>query len=309
MELNLKRDINKTIEMIEKSKAKEKITDRKYDKVYAFATINYKDLYQEMSGSFKSFLGITGSTSPLLNAVTLGCKSATCFDISLPAFCFAYFQIASALALDYNEYIHFMFDHAGHKSFNFETYQKIRDYLSSDVKKYFDVIYDYVGEEDFRRHFFVCMDNPKNSKVSFSAFLKSMQLRNNFLTEAQFNQLKNNLKTLHFQNLWMDMREIPEFLNGNLYDVIVLSCANHFIYDQSNRSSKTVEEYIELIAKFRRLLTMDGRMQAALIYVLKDKSITMYEEYERFEYMLAGYEEVICDKENMYDASYIYKKR
>ena len=59
----------------------------------------------------------------------------------------------------YEEYLEFMYNHEEHKSFNFDTYQKIRDELyvngSMDSKKYFDALYVHKGEEEIRKHFFV----------------------------------------------------------------------------------------------------------------------------------------------------------
>ena len=64
LEFDLKRDINKTIEMVEKSENGEKITDKNYLQPFQSAVINHKNLYPEMTGKFDSFLGLTGSFAP-----------------------------------------------------------------------------------------------------------------------------------------------------------------------------------------------------------------------------------------------------
>ena len=310
MDFNFKRDINKTIEMIEKSKANEQITDPYYSKAYAYATINHKELLSKLKGKFTSCLVLSGSTAPLLNVVNMGAKKVTSFDISLPAFCFVYFQIASVLALDYKEYLEFMYDHSEKKSFNFNTYQKIREYLPSikpmDVKKYFDVLYDYIGESDFRAHFFDNMDDIRSLFVPFEIFVSFEEKKNNYLTEEEFNKLKNKLKTVDVTNLWMDIREIPEFLKGNEYDKILLSIANHFIYP--DYQLENVEDYISLLEKFKSLLKMDGIMQGALTYKLHNKALSAYECYEAARLRECGYELIETEKINMIDMAYVYKK-
>lgn len=312
MEFNFKKDINKTIEMIEKSKVGEEITDFYYSKAYSYSTINHKDLYPKMGGNFSSFLGITGSMSPAFNIINLGGKDITCFDISLPSFCYAYFQIASVLALTYQEYIHFVFDHANYRSFDFEIYKKIREYLPNinpmDVRKYFDTLYDYIGEEDFRKHYFKEIDTYWKVNLPFWSFLITEQERNNFLSEELFNSLKNKLKSIKFNNIWADIRNIPELLNGNTYDKIILSCANHFIYNPNSLDVTTMYDYMELLDKFKFLLKNDGQLQGALIYILKGRNPSMYEQDEICEYNIRGYQEIVCDKDVFLDVAYVYKK-
>lgn len=313
MEFNFKRDINKTVEMIEKSKEGKKITDPLYNKTFYAATVNHNSLYNQMSGSFSSFLGITGSMSSEFSAINLGANNITCFDISLPTFCYAYFQIASVLGLDYDEYIQFIFNHKEHRSFNFETYQKIREYLPNinpmDVRKYYDVLYDYIGEEDFRKHYFMTLNNPKSYNVSYDIILSTMQERNNFLDKESFYKLKSRLKTIKFTNLWMDIREIPEFLYGQHYDKIYLSCANHFIYDLYElKDLSLISDYISLLEEFKRLLVNGGQMQASLFYGDHNKSFTPFEQYEMNKYRGLGYKEIIMKDSIMVDVAYVYKK-
>lgn len=100
MEFNLKRDIDKTLEMIERRKNGKEIEDRSFQQVFAHSTVNHKELYTRINGSFEKFLGLTGSTSPMLNAVCMGAKEVTSFDISVPAGYHNYFKIAAILGLD-----------------------------------------------------------------------------------------------------------------------------------------------------------------------------------------------------------------
>ncbi len=311
MEFNFKRDINKTIEMMEKIKEGKEINDPKYSQVYPYSTLNHQSLYSQMGGNFESFLGVTGSMSPAFNIINLGGKDITCFDISLPAFCYAYFQIAAVLGLTYQEYIHFIFDHAGHRSFNFDTYQKIREYLPNinpmNVRKYFDTIYDYLGEDEFRMQYFISTDYLIKEK-SFDRFFSGEQSNNLFLTEETFNKLKKNLQNISFKNLWIDIRNIPEFLSGNTYDKIILSCANHFMYESENVDWDTIYDYMRLLEKFKSLLKKDGQLQGALMYISKENGAHQYEQYERLQLLKNGYSEITCDNDSFIDFAYVYKK-
>lgn len=312
MEFDFKRDINKTIEMVERSIEKKEIIDPHYTKPFATTCVNHKDLFEQMGGKFNTYLGITGSMAPALNAIFYGAKDITCFDLSLPTFCYAYLQVASILGLEFEEYVAFILDHREKKSFSFELYQKIIDYLPTtnpmNVKKYFDVLYDYLGEETIRTHFFETLDEPLAQIFPVEMVLDFEQQRGTYFSQEGYEQVKKGLKNIKFKNLWMNMRDIPDALKGNTYDKIYLSCANHFLYKSSDFTILDVEDYLQLLNQFKTLLKEDGILQGALLYYFKDTGFDERDIYETMRYKEEGYQKILCDKQHMIDVAYVYQK-
>lgn len=311
MEFNLKRDINKTIEMMEMASEGKKITDIMYYPPFASAVIPHSLLFPKMEGTFNSFLGLTGSFTPALNAIHLGAKDVTCFDISVPVGYYAYYQIASILALDYEEYINFLFNFKDRKSFNFDTYQKIRDYLPTDypmnAKKYFDVLYDYLGEEEIRTNFFI------HEKFRFSTpydlTLKIEQAKNLYLDKKSFYELKEKIKQVRMQYLLCDIRDVPQLLAGKSFDKIYLSCAHIFMYKE--KSEENLLQYFCLMDEYKKLLNDNGVLQAGYFYnhLIKRNDISTMLEMAMFENI--GYQGVDIDDEvfiDTTDRAYLYQK-
>jgi len=306
VEFNLKRDINKTIEMMEKDSENE-LKEKEYSKVYSSSVINHKDLYPSISSKFGKFLGILGSTAPALNAIYMGAKDLTCFDISFPACYYAYFQIAAILSLEYEEYLEFMYNHQEHKSFNFDTYQKIRDelYVNGDMdsKKYFDALYVHKGEEKIRKHFFVEL-NDFLPKEIYQIADSELSL---YFKKESFYILKEKLKNISLKIFQEDVRNIPELMQDKRFDFIYMSCAHRFIYEE--RSIKNLLDYISLLEQMKQLLEKDGTLQAGYFYMKE----ALFDPIETCQQMSIfeqnGYQRINVDSiTKRRDVAYVYKK-
>lgn len=211
-------DVKKALEIIEFTKQKNKYSN--YSKLYAFTTENIKGYYEQMIFKDKKVLTVCSSGDHILNAILLGSKEITCFDINIFSKYYLYLKIAAVKALDYKNFIKFfMIDDAkgniNKYALDFNEYLQITTYLNDDIKYFWDQIYlnnNYDGYIIRNSNLFNNKHDNSNLKV----------MSNIYLNESNYNKLKSLIDEVTITFIHSSINDLSSNINNN-YDVILLS--------------------------------------------------------------------------------------
>ncbi len=284
VELNWKKDFEKSCEIIENPDLFSE-DYMHYSKIFNFRTINHKELYVKMKAKWKKYLGVLASTNPMLNAVSMGCKNITVFDINLLNIYFMYLSIAAVLALDYQEFLEFFYSIEFDKYYGKHYFEKMKKELPSDVLKYWENLYKKYPKEKLVNLFYYPVIDQKNSKGVQIDVIPS----NIFLEEKEFYRLKKELLEIKLRYFVEDFGNIPTLLKGEKFDTIYLSCMQNLIYDNIDGYN-----YFEKLKEYDYLLAKGGVIQGGYLYNGLDT-----DDEKWCSYNLKHFEENGYQKENI----------
>lgn len=135
---SLKKDINNAISIIEDNSKCSNCTYKKYSVIPIKGTENVKELFQQIDNSFEKSLIVTGSGDQILEAILHGAKHINSFDLNLLTKYGTELKYAAIKALEYEEFVRFYT-----KKFELNLYDKVRNFLNSDILLFWDSIFDF----------------------------------------------------------------------------------------------------------------------------------------------------------------------
>lgn len=253
--LNSKKDIEAACNIIENAKQLSGSDYNHYSKIFNFPTLKHKPLYTEMGKNWTDFLGVLGSSDPWLNAVCMGSKNITTFDINCLNVYFAYLKIAGILSLEYQEFLNYFYAQDWEQYFCKELYEKIKGNLPKQIKQLWDSLYEKYPHEKIRNLFF-------HQIIPNDNIIEEVVLPYNlFSEEKSYYHLKKLLVQIKFNYYIGDFGEIPEYFKGNQYDIIYLSCLNNLIYDNVHGYN-----YFTKLKEYDELLKPNGTIEGGYLY-------------------------------------------
>ena len=245
--MDLERDLNKTIEMINSD------STYRFDRVYPFATENVGACLSSYDFNNKDCLTVLGSGVQALYMFMKGAKSVCAFDVnSLSIYYYEFLKAFIKSGLDFSSYRKLFIKSFGNKD---NTYKQILDYMDGDYRNYFKVLYDKYG----------------------SSILSNRKLFNTVVISkygcVKYNDIfrKENLEVLRSKINDFDFKFINSDINNLVldrsYDFMYFSNIMQYASEMYNDNMiNSLSKYRELLLKFKELLNNGGSMYASYIY-------------------------------------------
>lgn len=232
-----------------------------YSRLYTVTTENIYGFLSKYDLRNKSVLTVAGSGDQRLNALLMGAKEVTCFDINPVSELQLKLKDAAIKTFSLEEFIPF---------FGID-YNYCRDLNAILDKKQFDRLRPILDEQTI--NFFDCVINglemsPLNIYYNIEEY-EVMQKVNNYFDKKLYKKLQKILNTQEVDFFESDITELPDKLDGKKYDFILLSNISDYIhqiyYDDSLR------KYKRLIERLKLNLNDNGIMQIGYVYSKYEK--------------------------------------
>ena len=226
--------------------------------MYMLTTENINGYYEHIDFHNKSVLTVTSSFDHALNAILLGARKVSTFDINKLSYYMANLKLATVKMLSYNEFIEFYFTNKG---FNYELYKKSSIKLNDNVKYFFDKIYEhfnYDGQSIMKSFLF---HHGHENKIEDNTYL----LNNNY------EKLKEKVENIEVEFINSSLVDLNDNIPSSKYDIILLS--NISDYAKNLFGENYLEKYFDFVKKnTRMLLEENGIIAVAYIYGYDDKN-------------------------------------
>lgn len=244
-------NIQECIEESEKLILKE---SSKYQEIMNIPTLRHRELYNQMKGSWNSFLGVVGSFGPSLEAILRGSKNIVAFDNNPLNILHSYLMIAAILKLEYEDFLKFISYNKEENYYGKYYFEMIKEELPSNVKYYWDyIIRKYSNNPSFINLFF---NQYMFDEECIKEMIEELSNRNEYFKKEGYYQLKKKLKMVKIRFLLESFEKIPKAIAQQKFDKIYLSCLNLYIYDV----------YFEVVKEFCEFLKPNGVMECAYLY-------------------------------------------
>ena len=229
-----------------------------YSKMYAMTTENISGFLNKHDVNDKKVLTVAGSGDQRYNCYLRGAKEVVCFDINPLAELHVRLKDTAIEKLEYEDFLKFfgvVIDDKGNCFFDKSIFNKFKDGLDEDVYLLYDFIINKFKADPFKRayHDYNC---DYNSMIEFD----------DYIIKSNFEKLKGIMKNKDFRFLNTNVAYLPETLNGEKFDMILLSNISDYIdlvYGNSH-----MKDYRELIDHLVDNLYDDGIIQVGYIYNL-----------------------------------------
>lgn len=228
-----------------------------YSKLYNMTTENIYSFLRSCNLKDKRVLTVAGSGDQRLNAYLLGASDVTCFDIN-PLVKFQLDMKDTAIKeLSFEEFIKFFgLSDNGKQTDNFmhpKVFDKLKYLLETDTNAFFDFIINEFPYNPKRKIYFD-FENP----------LSLLRNMNGYLDKSSYNRLSSILEDKRIDFINANVDNLPDILNGEKFDVILLSNISDYIHNIY--SSDELLRYRELIDRLMDNLNLYGIMQVGYIY-------------------------------------------
>lgn len=277
--LDWKTDLDKSCNIIENPYLFDRNIYTHHSRIFNFRTINHKELFLKMQSKWKKYLGVMASTNPMLNAISMGCKNITVFDINILNVYFMYLSIAAVISLEYQEFIDYFYSVDINKFFNKFYFFKLKNELSPDVYLYWESLYEKYPVDKLVNLFFYGMPEKGVEEGIKQEVIPS----NIFLEEKEFYHLKKELLKIKLRYFINDFGDIPFLLRREKFDTIYLSCMQNLIYDNVHGYN-----YFNKLKEYESLLAKEGCIQGGYLYLQDLEDETWY-QYNREHFKENGY--------------------
>lgn len=203
-----------------------------FDRIYHFTTEAISGYYNNLNFKDKKILTVLASGDHALNAILMGSKEIDTFDINKLTIYYYKLKEAGIKALPLEEFKKFFYSNypnnikENKNLFNWKSYLKISPFLEKKYKDFWDSLYlEFNGYDIGKSDLFWASEKNQNSVAIY----------NNYLTEENYNRLKNILLEeeikFNFQNI-----NIKDLKTNVKYDYIFLSNISQyleFIYEDN----------------------------------------------------------------------------
>lgn len=236
-----------------------------FSSLYPFSTENIKGYYYLIDFKDKDILTVGSSGDHTINLFLKNAKSVDFFDIN--PFCKYYydFKVAAIKSLSYEDFISYfcfrgypsLFKN-NYKSFNLESYKKIRENLDNTSKKFWDFLYDEVDGIVIRNSSFFSKD-----EEPYKVIVKT----NLYLQEENYKNTKEKIiEKINFYK--SDISVLHERIDKK-YDIIMLS--NIFQYVDMMYKNDPLDMMNQIVLNLEKLLNDDGIILMCYMYGIDDK--------------------------------------
>ncbi len=255
--LNWKKDLKASLEIIENSDFIDGSDYKHYSKIFNLIDINHKELFKKTMTKNTSFFGLLGSSASLFNAICLCFRKIFVFDINALNFHYLFLQIAGILELEYEEYISYFYSLDMDEYFSKKYFDRLKVELPYESLNYWTGLYENYSSTSFHR----LMYTGKLDCNDFKIFEKVTIPGNLFLQKSEFYLLKKKLKQITLKICVEDFGRIHDFLKGNHFDYMYFANMHNYIYD-----NKQGYNYLQKLKEYEDYLSKDGVLQGGFVH-------------------------------------------
>ena len=192
--------------------------------MYIYATEMINEYYSFFNLKNKNVLTICGSGDQVLNALYLGAKKVTGFDLNVYSGYLLDLKISSIIGLEFKEFLNFFGNEKINKGFDYKYYDKVRNDLDNTTRSFFDNLYkkfDFDGKKVASSDYFRKRERvQERSAKMFNLYLKN---------EKSYLNLRKILKKTKPEFLIGGVLDISFLIKNEKYDIINLSNVQNYV--------------------------------------------------------------------------------
>ncbi len=221
--------------------------------MYIYATEMINEYYALFNMKNKNVLTICGSGDQVLNALFLGAKKVTGFDLNIYSKHILNLKIASVLSLNLKEFLKFFGDQKINMGFDYKLYKKIKENLSNETRAFFDRIYDefnFNGDKLAKSsHFRKRAGIQERTTREFNLYLKD---------EKSYLKMKEILKEKRFDFVLGSVLDISKIIKFGKYEIINLSNVQNYVCLNLNEKETLKCFHKKVLLPLSKLLKRDN---------------------------------------------------
>ena len=248
-----------------------------YAKMYAMTTENISGFLNKHDLKDKKVLTVAGSGDQRYNCYLRGAKEVVCFDNNPLAELNMRLKDTAMQELEYIDFLKFFGiilndNNKGNYILDSAIFNKFKKYLDKDVY----IFYDYLINK-FNRPIL------DNAYENFTENYSRMREFDEYIVKSNFTKLTNIMADKDINFLNVNVSNLPEILDGEKFDMILLSNISdyiHYIYPYPDNHMK---KYKELIDKLVDNLYDGGIIQLGYVYAKYDEC-PRYDRVSKFRF-------------------------
>lgn len=278
-----------------------------YSKMYSMTTENIYGFLKNYNLKDKKVLTVAASGDQMLNSYFLGANKVTCFDINPLTKLQLDLKDEALINLNYEKFIKFIGIYSKKygdyfKPLDSQIFEEIKEKLDLDTYLFFDYIINENKNIKLRDIYFP-FENELNRLIKM----------NSYLEKDNFDILKKIIITKKINFIESDIKDLPDKLDKEKYDLILLSNISDYIHEIY--PTYQLMQFRELIEALIEHLNYNRTIQVGYIYstyykcekisnfVLKERRERIFPNKEFNSIMVDSYYE-----ENNFDKVIIYQK-
>lgn len=229
-----------------------------YSKIYSMTTENIYGFLKNYDLKNKKVLTVAASGDQRLNCYLLGASNVTCFDINPLAKLQLNLKDEALINLNYEKFIKFIGIYS----------KKYGDYYKTLDDQIFEELKDKIDFETYLLFNYIINENknikPRDIYFPFENELDKLIKMNNYLEQDSFNKLKKIMGHKKIDFIESNIKDLPDKLNNEKYDLILLSNISDYLYEIY--PTQQLLKYRELIDSLYTHLNLYGTIQVGYIY-------------------------------------------
>lgn len=232
----------------------------KYSQVFCFSNEDMVGYYDRLNLRGKKVLTVAGSGDQAINAILYGAKEVHCFDINRLTKYEIALKKAAILSLYLESLISFFpldcnHDYLQRRMFN----ENVVSALRGDNALFWDTLFGTIDREKLRELFVGKRWNIHLLKQTIP-----------YMAKDKYIELQSILYNYDFPFIESCITKLPQNLNNNKYDLILLSDIYREVVDET--SKEQLEQFKQLILKLSSNLNPNGEIAYAYVRKYKRRS-------------------------------------
>lgn len=238
--------------------------------LYPFTTENIGGYLQSVCRPGVKVLSVASSGDHLLNAIYLGARSVTVFDLNRLALLWCELKLQAALTLSYAEFRSFFYRSFSEEPLSSGIYLRLRKGLSAEAQQFFDELWS-VFEFDGRK-----LRTSKVFRGQNDADSKALTNNPYQFSEAAFESLRAAIGKASINYVTCGVAQLSEHLANSRFDAILLSNISDYQAELGlgdDRMIETLDRFVrEIIAPLLDHTERGGAICAAYLYCIGSAS-------------------------------------
>ena len=240
-------------------------------RIYSMTTENIWGYLKSFNLENKKVLTVAGSGDQRLNCLLAGAEDVVCFDINPITNLLIKLKDAAVVSLNFEEFINFfnIYTRKYGKHYSFmdkKLFEKIAPILDEDALDFFSFIVNEATNLDLRKVFWKT-DNK----------FEVLSQVNNYLNPDSYEELKDILKNKKVNFINSSINSLPDRLNDDNYDFILLSNISDYIHKCYGKDG--FNDFKETIDSLNEKLNNDGIIQVGYIYSQYRNDSSLYSKF------------------------------
>lgn len=246
-----------------------------YSKMYAMTTENISGFLNKHDLKDKKVLTVAGSGDQRYNCYLRGAKEVVCFDNNPLAELNMRLKDTAMQELEYTDFLKFfgvILDNKSNCFLDNDIFNKFKRYLDIDVYLFYNFLIN-----SFKSNLL------GNVYEDFSCYYGELKEFDDYIVKSNFMNLANIMsnKSINFFNV--NVANLPEVLDGEKFDMILLSNISDYIHYVYPYPENHMEKYKKLIDKLVDNLYDGGIIQLGYVYSKYD-DCKRYDDYSKFHF-------------------------